>query len=364
MITDIQIENFRCFHKSHIKGFKRINLIGGKNNSGKTAFLEAVYLSVALEPSSLFFLNSFRQIDIDLSGKISGKSWDYLFLSPNNRILLSSKPNKDQLTFSLRKYEKNTTDLPQVNEERAEYIKINETPTNTNKHEVLSMVYLDASGSDGVKRTTWRINSNGKIEIDNSEGGRIKRQNINFIPSSFKATNSYLAEQFDITDLAGNSDKLLKAFQIVDSSIIGVKTMSIGKPTIYLQTKEGGILPIGLFGDAINKIANLILKIANNPDSIILIDEIENGIHYTNQVEVWEMIFKLAEAFEVQIFATTHSIEMIKAFANVLKQDNNAELGGYFEFYRHRKTNEIAVNEHVSETLIYELENNLALRGE
>jgi len=73
---------------------------------------------------------------------------------------------------------------------------------------------------------------------------------------------------------------------------------------------------------------------------------------------------QLIKLRDVQIFATTHSIEMIKAFASVLKQNNNAELGGYFEFYRHIKTNEIAVNEHVSETLIYELENNLALRGE
>ncbi|WP_083786910.1 AAA family ATPase [Gloeothece verrucosa] len=44
MLQDIEIENFRCFEKTRISGFTRVNLIGGKNNSGKTALLEALLL--------------------------------------------------------------------------------------------------------------------------------------------------------------------------------------------------------------------------------------------------------------------------------------------------------------------------------
>jgi len=360
MITDIQIENFRCFHKSHIKGFKRINLIGGKNNSGKTAFLEAVYLSVSPSPSSIYQLKNYRQTGIDLTKESPLKAWDYLFLFPDKEMILSPNLglNELKLVMKIEKTIHESHHFPQHNKKVSEYKKVKEITSDINITNQLGINYYQ--GEEQVMGVAVTADSH-KVK---DTGERTPLKKINFIPSSFKVTNSYLAEQFDIADLAGNSDKLLKAFQIVDDSIIGAKTMSTGKPTIYLQTKKGDILPIGLFGDAINKIANLILKIANNPDSIILIDEIENGIHYSNQEEIWEAIFKLAEAFDVQIFATTHSIEMIKAFASVLKQNNNAELGGYFEFYRHIKTNEIAVNEHVSETLIYELENNLALRGE
>jgi len=36
----------KCFQDFKASGFKRVNLIGGKNNIGKTAFLEACYINV------------------------------------------------------------------------------------------------------------------------------------------------------------------------------------------------------------------------------------------------------------------------------------------------------------------------------
>ncbi len=46
-IKNITLENFKCFQKLHIEGMENVNLIGGKNNVGKTAFLEAVELLVS-----------------------------------------------------------------------------------------------------------------------------------------------------------------------------------------------------------------------------------------------------------------------------------------------------------------------------
>ena len=42
MINTIRIQNFRCFENFQSSGFERVNLIGGKNNSGKTCLLEAL----------------------------------------------------------------------------------------------------------------------------------------------------------------------------------------------------------------------------------------------------------------------------------------------------------------------------------
>ena len=47
MLQSIEIENFRCFEKTSISGFEQINLITGKNNSGKTALLEAIFFCLS-----------------------------------------------------------------------------------------------------------------------------------------------------------------------------------------------------------------------------------------------------------------------------------------------------------------------------
>nr|MBL0687766.1 AAA family ATPase [Sulfurospirillum sp.] len=43
-ISFIEIEKFRSFDNLRVSGFKRVNLIGGKNNIGKTSLLEAISL--------------------------------------------------------------------------------------------------------------------------------------------------------------------------------------------------------------------------------------------------------------------------------------------------------------------------------
>ena len=44
MLTQLKIRNFRGFQDLTMDSLKSINLIAGKNNTGKTNFLEAVFL--------------------------------------------------------------------------------------------------------------------------------------------------------------------------------------------------------------------------------------------------------------------------------------------------------------------------------
>jgi AAA15 family ATPase/GTPase len=107
---------------------------------------------------------------------------------------------------------------------------------------------------------------------------------------------------------------------------------------------------------------SVIFSSTNNNYRYLLIDEIENGIHYTAQKEVWQMLFKLCQHFDIQLFATTHSREMITAFEEVCEEFEGE--GAYFEMARHAKTNQIIGIKHEIATLEYELETNTAIRGE
>ena len=63
MIDQITINNFRGFASQQISGLKTVNVIVGKNSSGKTAFLEAVFISAgASGPNVAFSLRGMRQL--------------------------------------------------------------------------------------------------------------------------------------------------------------------------------------------------------------------------------------------------------------------------------------------------------------
>ena len=153
---------------------------------------------------------------------------------------------------------------------------------------------------------------------------------VNFMPVSFTLSNSVLAQEYDKAYLQGHADKVLEAIQVIDSSIIDAKTLSIGESMLYLKRKGQNFWPVSLFGEAINKVIDLLVRLINHPSAILLIDEIENGIHHSNQRELWRILFKLSVEFGTQIFATTHSLEMIEAFRDVGLEAGNEEIGRLF----------------------------------
>ena len=68
MITSFRIKNFRGFQDLTIQPLKRVNLIGGKNNTGKTALLEALLLhNGPTNPQLSVEIHRFRGIESPLA---------------------------------------------------------------------------------------------------------------------------------------------------------------------------------------------------------------------------------------------------------------------------------------------------------
>jgi len=187
-----------------------------------------------------------------------------------------------------------------------------------------------------------------------------------FCVSSFaKISNQELARNFDLAILNDKSYEILNILQKLDTTNAEIRSLTINEPDIYLRRKGENFLPISLFGDCFNRVLDIILRIINSKNSVCLIDEIENGIHYQNQREFWRSLFKLAVELDVQIFATTHSLEMIQAFADVGLNSFPNE-GAYIELARNEQTNQIVGIKRDLELLQYSLkhEEGVGLRGE
>jgi AAA15 family ATPase/GTPase len=73
------------------------------------------------------------------------------------------------------------------------------------------------------------------------------------------------------------------------------------------------MLPLVLMGQGLGRFASILLRIANARNGVVMVDEIENGFHYSVMEKVWRAIGEAARRFDVQVFATTHSWECIGA---------------------------------------------------
>lgn len=74
-------------------------------------------------------------------------------------------------------------------------------------------------------------------------------------------------------------------------------------------------VPLRSLGDGATRMFGVALALANCRDGILLIDEAENGIHYSLQRDFWSMILRAAEAHNTQVVATTHNKDCINGFA-------------------------------------------------
>jgi len=245
-IREIEIKNFKCFDNFKAEGFGRVNLIGGKNNVGKTAFMEACYIN-------------------------------------------NSKKNLNHMI-------------------RIRYV---------------SDILLDLWSEIGKKF----INNFIKEKIENYGNNQIKtnvddlKVNIVF-KSSNKASKSEYDNLYSLiidNELEDRVDHYLQEF---DSSIEKFRIKN-SKP--YCQ-KNGKFYSLNEFGDGLGKFVYFIMFFLVNEKSIVLIDEVDNGIHYTNLDKLWEIILTISKQQNVQVFATTHSKECIESYARVAKKLEDEEI--------------------------------------
>lgn len=321
MIQNISIENFRCFDKTEMKGFGRINLITGKNNSGKTCLLEALY----------FCLSQDLEGTIDIrSNESDEKTGDSLMNDKDKRsINFNYLRNTDELGFTFN-----------------------------------PIVY-----SSDFQTGRFTDNKTGQTFIDLNDVQLIFSDDKKY-PKNIGLIKKYnslsLVELFDKAQISGLESKVLEAVKVVDNTITEIRTFGSYPNTLFLKKIDSTAYhPINYYGDAVKKVITYIGTILNYKPIFgryILIDEIENGIHYTVQKEIWQILFKMCKKFDIQLFATTHSHEMITAFEAVCEEFEGE--GAYFEMARHAKTNQIIGIKHEIATLEYELETNTAIRGE
>jgi len=274
-LTEIEIKQFKCFTDFKAVGFKRVNLIGGKNNIGKTAFLEALFINVHS-----------NRINTLISA------------------LIGIKFCREILNFIGKAYDDTE---PQ---------KLLDTTKNYASQSNLSNISFAVSEKDAIKEYQFTVNDNSKI-INARELTIIIEfiSNIEFI-NNFALTDKELIVVFKAIQKQDREQELNDYIREFDGSIDSFKVIG-EKP--QCKTK-GEYRDIVEFGDGLKHFIYIICALYACENGYLFIDEIDNGIHYSQLNRLWEIIFTLSKKNNCQVFTTTHSKEMLEAFARVAKK--------------------------------------------
>jgi AAA15 family ATPase/GTPase len=365
MLKNITIENFRCFKHTKISGFSTVNLIGGQNNSGKTSLLEALLIATYPEPASIEFFRKMRDIRTNNIETDTEKVWDYFFYALNKQNVIKFQPEFTDneiggLTIkSTNSLNDIVSDLPEIME-----LKKNQL-----FHEIGNNCYLQLAGKvEGLdffyllnpSKEKRAILSTGKSPSLRFEGL------FPFIHSMGRLNYSLFIKSYSNVKEKGKLNILHDVLKMVDNRVAGteIDAPGGGEPILKMILSDGQSYMMTAFGDGMMKIIAIILHLLDTSRNSVYIDEIENGIHYTRHNFFWKKIFEIAKELKIQIFATSHSLEMIRAFNEVAMSGSFADDAKYFEMARHAKTNDIFANAMDMEDLHYEITKNQTFRGE
>ena len=160
--------------------------------------------------------------------------------------------------------------------------------------------------------------------------------------------------------MEGKVSEIVDDLRIIEPRVKSLSAIPFGNTSaIYADIGIGKKLPVSLMGEGTAKLLSMILSIASTKDGIVLIDELENGIHYSIYEDLWRLLIKLAQKYNCQLFITTHSYEIIK----YLKFDREIKNNNIVKYYRLSKEEDQIVSKHYDQnTLQVALENDWEIR--
>lgn len=366
MIQSFLIKNYRLFKELEIKSLKRVNLIVGGNNTGKSALLEAllIYYSKG-DTRTLNALLHQRGEWIEYDHKISNQKLEYGLENyrnffPERKITFES----DQAEIYLSENEQKFLRLKLQINDSAGYLIRQPELFYTGKY-----CYFVRNQPNQEKSV--EVSSQENILQENQEGYFTAEMlpssdNVDS-PFAHQLIHSYKSPEhnhllWDEIQLTPQEDFIIEALRIIEPRIDRLAFDSVTKKAKVRLQSESKPLTLSSMGDGINRILSIALAMVRCEGSIFLIDEFENGLHWSVQENLWKIIFKLAQELDIQVFATTHSTDTLATFQKVTYGEAYTEDAKVIKLKYSKTKQQIKAIELEMETIKISVEGNLEIR--
>ena len=311
---NIEIRNFRGIDTLKIDDFSRVNVFLGQNSCGKSSVLECLLLMMGMSnPDLPQTINSIRSRNFS-----SFADWGYLFHNYDLKV----KPEIAAELFDATKRHL-SLDLTYVFDEKSQVglqngqIPTSETKTFLNTLKMHFGVEADSVAKDYECSLT--VNQQGLISNKKLAEGYFEKNSVAFLSSDLAAGNP----ANDLVELTKRrlKDVVTERLKMFDSRITTLEILN-NVPYVGLEGIDQ-LLTVNMQGDGLRRYLNIVAASANPMNNILLIDEIDNGLHYSAYKKLWEAIFALATTTNKQVFVTTHSKETLYKLNEMLEENPN-----------------------------------------
>ena len=337
LLPDLYIENFRGIKKLSIPRLGRVTLLAGHNGVGKTSALEAV--EVYAGRAGYFVLRDilFERDEVsyvlDENGdKYVSHKWEAIFYgrdsSRNVVTTLGPRRKEDQLSL------KSVSLIDLIGKARDTFGSL------ASELSIDSEPYTLRATFQGLDEIVPALLTGESEPVDVVGDPMAFERQLGFLARQHNArrtssvvcqrvgpgylTHRQLPKFWGHVVLRDDETKVVNALKIVYGeevdrvSVISdeaARTTYGGQRAIVKLNKQAEPVPLRSLGGGATRLFGLALALAYCRNGFLLIDEAENGIHHTVQRDYWRMVLKTAHENNVQVFATTHSWDCVRGFA-------------------------------------------------
>lgn len=363
ILNEMNIKSFRGFKDIKLNDLKDINMFVGENNTGKTTLLEVIRMIE--NPAEIGSV-----IRIALEREKSVKSFMGGRLTPYHAMMTLFNKNDKEKVISLS-YDlfnkKNNIDISgqeesvlKVQDKKHEYqYKISDYENMqedvTSEEEVLCFNGYYAYNYDNKQEKKKIL-----VEEDLDRIGLGIRKFHTVDVEYLSNSDYYTQNNLKILGNAikhGYKENIIDMLQIFDKDILGYELINENDSAVpYLNHSKLGYMPLSSFGDGVKKALVIAARLVRLQKGILLIDEIETGIHVDALKTFIVWLTNICTSQNVQLFFTTHSIEAIDAILEASK--NNIDK---VACYRLEKGSEKVEIKRFSGKKLYNIRNNMGL---
>jgi ABC-type Na+ transport system ATPase subunit NatA len=341
-LESFTIEQFRGLKDLKLEGLGRINLLVGLNNCGKTTVLESLScFSRPLDGIHWYFVGTRRRASIMPGSRVEVLKWLFPQAKDSSPLRLFESGSVGLAASGACPVVSCRGEMAEVvGISGAEHGEVEEGPEG-------AVETLEAEKSETAKLRGARLQLTARTKEGKTERskvtvwehrGLVRRETRREydVPSAFislheSRADSSLASRFSSFRKEGLYAEALEVLRILDPDVGEMLVLAgpRGFPSLYIEHRRTGLTPVAMCGDGMRRAVLIALTVPRVKGGVLLVDEIESALHVSALTKVFQLLATACRQFDVQLFATTHSLEALDAMLEVALPDKAIDLVSY-----------------------------------